>query len=151
MFVYIMINKNKKSFINQFEKQINDIIIKVEQYYKELYMQKKLYIVMKFVKENIMNNIFKKWNISLLIVGIVVGIGFLNSNGKSKLDNSTSLLLFILTLASSFSTLIFPLLFKNPIPTTIHTITNDIFHFFKILFIIFSLTNFITIYIFLHI
>lgn len=33
-----------------------------------------------------MNNIFKKRKISLVIVGIVVGIGFLNSNGKSKVE-----------------------------------------------------------------
>ena len=33
-----------------------------------------------------MNNIFKKRKISLVIVGIVVGIGFLNSNGKIKVE-----------------------------------------------------------------
>ena len=33
-----------------------------------------------------MNNIFKRWKISLVIVGIVVGIGCLTINGKSNLE-----------------------------------------------------------------
>lgn len=35
-----------------------------------------------------MNNIFKKWKISLVIVGIVVGIGYVTTNGESNIENN---------------------------------------------------------------
>ena len=34
-----------------------------------------------------MSNIFKKWKISLVIVGIVLGIGYLTTNGESNIEN----------------------------------------------------------------
>lgn len=37
-----------------------------------------------------MNNIFKRWKISLVILGIAVGIGFLTINGKSKVEKDDS-------------------------------------------------------------
>ncbi|MDU2489797.1 MAG: M15 family metallopeptidase [Clostridium celatum] len=35
-----------------------------------------------------MNNIFKKWKISLVIVGIVVGIGYVTTNGESNIEKN---------------------------------------------------------------
>lgn len=35
-----------------------------------------------------MNNIFKKWKISLVIVGIIVGIGYVTTNGESNIENN---------------------------------------------------------------
>ena len=49
-----------------------------------------LYIFMKFVKENIMNNIFKKLKISLVIVGIVVGVGYLANNGGNNIEKDNT-------------------------------------------------------------
>ena len=37
-----------------------------------------------------MNNIFKRWKISLVILGIAVGIGFFTINGKSKVEKDDS-------------------------------------------------------------